>query len=108
MYVVKNLDMINKLKINQVEKCIEAVKNYPKIKRLIIFGSSVTDKCDEESDLDICFDVTGSTKGVEMYHLLKDIGKACDYNYDYLTYSKTNGRIKKEIDEKGVVVYELS
>ncbi|MBR1628633.1 MAG: nucleotidyltransferase domain-containing protein [Lachnospiraceae bacterium] len=103
-----NIEKINSLKRDQVSSCVEIVRRLPRIKRLIIFGSGVTDHCRADSDLDICLDIDGDTKGSDLYEVSKDISRACDYNCDMLTYGKIQGRIKEEIDTKGVVVYELS
>ena len=48
---------INKIKLDSVNTMIRAARKYPFVKRLIIFGSSVTDCCTEESDIDVCMDV---------------------------------------------------
>ena len=105
---VMNMDKVNISKRKQVSSCVEIVKTLPRIKRMIIFGSGVTDHCSVDSDLDICLDIEGSTKGMDLFEIAKNISKACDYNCDMLTYGKLKGRIKDEIDAKGVVVYELS
>ena len=105
---VMNMDRVNILKREQVSSCVEIVKTLPRIKRMIIFGSGVTNYCSEDSDLDIRLDIEGSTRGMDMFEVSKNISKACDYNCDMLTYGKLKGRIKDEVDEKGVVVYELS
>ena len=75
---------------------------------LFIFGSSVTDYCSKDSDIDICLDIEGSTKGMDLFEVSKNISKVCGYNCDMLTYGKLQGKIKEEVDTKGVVVYELS
>lgn len=105
---VMNIDKINDFKRAQVMMCVDIVKTLPRIKRMIIFGSGVSDSCTEDSDLDICLDIEGSTIGVDLFEISKNISKACDYNCDMLTYGKLKGKIKDEIDSKGVVVYELS
>ena len=105
---VMNIDKINYIKRAQVTMCVDIVKTLPRIKRMIIFGSGVTDHCYEDSDLDICLDIEGSTRGMDLFEVSKNISKACDYNCDMLTYGKLSGKIKDEIDNKGVVVYELS
>ncbi|MBR1633989.1 MAG: nucleotidyltransferase domain-containing protein [Lachnospiraceae bacterium] len=105
---VMNIDKVNGIKRDQVSSCIEIVKTLPRIKRMIIFGSSVTDYCRKDSDIDICLDIEGSTKGMDLFEVSSNISKACDYNCDMLTYGKLHGKIKEEIDTKGVVVYELS
>ena len=105
---VMNIDKINRLKRDQVSLCVEIIKTLPRIKRMIVFGSGVTDHCREDSDLDICLDIEGSTRGLDLFEVSSRISKACDHNCDMLTYGKLKGRIKEEIDAKGVVVYELS
>ena len=102
------IDKINALKKKQVSLCIEIVKEVPRIKRMIIFGSGVTDNCTEDSDLDICLDIEGSTRGLDLFEVSGKINRACDYKCDLLTYGKLDGKIKEEVDHKGVVVYELS
>ena len=105
---VMNIDKVNHIKRDQVSSCIEIVKTLPRIKRMIIFGSSVTDYCSKDSDIDICLDIEGSTKGMDLFEVSKNISKVCGYNCDMLTYGKLQGKIKEEVDTKGVVVYELS
>ena len=105
---IMNIDKVNDKKRAQVSMCVDIVKTMPRIKRMIIFGSGVTDNCSEDSDLDICLDIEGSTKGMDLFEVSKNISKACNYNCDMLTYGKLQGRIKEEVDQKGVVVYELS
>ncbi len=108
MTQIKNIDKINDLKQRQVLSCVDIIQAYPNVRRMIIFGSSVSDRCTEQSDVDICFDIEGTTKGVNMYTMARDIRRACDHKCDILTYGKLKGRVKDEIDQKGVVVYELS
>ena len=74
---------------------------------MIIFGSSVTDFCDENSDLDICLDITGSSKNLEMFNSVADMSGVCGGECDILIYNHIAGPLKKTIDRKGVVVYEL-
>ena len=78
---VMPIDRINDIKRNQVSLCIEIVKELPRIKRMIIFGSGVTDNCTDESDLDICLDIEGSTRGLDLIEVSGKINKACDYCY---------------------------
>lgn len=108
MVGIKNLEKVSGIKRKQVMECVDIVSKYPIIKKMIIFGSSVSDRCTEQSDVDICFDIDGSTRGIELYSLSRDVRKACEYKCDILTYGKLKGRVKDEIDSKGVTVYELS
>ena len=104
----KELSLINVIKRKQVADCINVISKYDFVKRLIIFGSSVTDRCDTNSDIDICIDMIGNTRGLHTYQLGVELNKVCENNCDILTYNKLRGKIKNEIDDKGVIVYELS
>lgn len=103
-----NIQKVNPIKRDQVLSCVKIAQRSTKIAKMIIFGSAITDRCRLASDVDICLDIIGSTRGREMYELSRDICWACDHNCDILTYGKLNDDFKKEVDNKGVVVYELS
>ena len=103
-----NLKKIHRLKRKQVESCIDIAKRHPEVQRMIVFGSAVTDDCSETSDVDICLDIKGITRGRKFYELSRDLSWACDHNCDILTYTKLNNSFKEEVNKKGVVVYELS
>ena len=107
MVYIENIETINEIKRGMVLKCIEIAKQHPnKVQKLIIFGSSVRDDCTVESDVDICLHVIGTTRCMEMYELCRDLCYACDHNCDILKYDRLNDRFRKEVDTKGVVVYE--
>ena len=95
-------------KENELLVIPEGDAKYNFVKRLIIFGSAVTKECSEDSDVDICIDIIGDTKGLHTYQMNVDLSKACNHNLDILTYNKLQGKIKDEVEKKGVVVYELS
>lgn len=105
---VINTEKIHQFKRDQVLSCIEIVKKHPAVTKMIIFGSAVTKDCTETSDVDICLDIQGSTRGREFYELARDMSWACDHHCDILTYGKLGNVFKQEIEKKGVVVYELS
>jgi len=108
MVYMNNIGKISAVKRNQVLSCIDVAKRYAKIKKMIIFGSAVTDHCLESSDVDICLVINGSTRGREMYELSRDLSWACGHHCDILKYHKLSDMFKAEIDKKGVLVYELS
>ncbi len=103
-----NTSSISKIKRATVENMIKVAQENSDIRRMIVFGSSVTDRCTESSDIDLCLDIDCDIKSISLYHTLSKMGKLCDFNYDILFYDRVKGHIKEEIDEKGVVVYELS
>lgn len=98
---------INKCKLDSVKAMINVAKKYPFVKRLIIFGSSITDYCTEESDIDVCADVDCPDKGRDLHNLHVDLCKTCDANCDILIYRRLSGKIKNEVDKKGVIVYAV-
>ena len=101
----KNLSRIYPLKQRQVDRICRHAKDYPEIRRIIIFGSSITPKCHIDSDLDICIDEK-SGDGMRIYEIQKMIGEICDWNCDIVMYSQLSGKLLETIDKEGVVVYE--
>ena len=75
---------------------------------MIIFGSSITDQCREQSDVDICLSTTYDIRSGNLSKLFSSLNKICGYNCDILLYERLGKRLKNEIDKKGVTVYELS
>ena len=79
----------------KVLEIINLAKANPDISSVIIFGSSVTDKCHVGSDVDVYIEAQ------------KDISTLpVDFDYDLLTNFSADEKMKKEIFEKGVRVYE--
>ena len=91
-----------------VKDSIEIAKQNTDIKRVIVFGSAVTDQCREDSDIDFCFDVADTFDEIKMVKTFGRIGAVCERNADRLIYSALRGKIKNEVNTKGVIVYELS
>lgn len=98
--------MINPIKKDYVDKICDAAKESGIVNRLIIFGSAVTDYCEKESDLDICVDTDCADNNRALFRLYVKMSKICDYNCDILTYSKLGEKIRYEVEQKGVLVYE--
>ena len=96
---MKDISLVN-------EKKRDVVNSVCKIAENTSFGSSVTKECQNDSDIDICFDITCDTKDLRLFNLRASINQVCDYNCDFLVYSHIGNELKNEIDEKGVVVYE--
>lgn len=103
---MNNLAKVHVSKRNQVLSVIDIVKKHPSVKRIILFGSSVRDDCNDPDDIDICLDIEGPTKGRTFFELGRDICWACDHNCDLLTYQKLSDHLKREVDEKGIVVWQ--
>lgn len=92
-----NADKIYPIQQNRVREVIDACSNNESVARIIVFGSSVSDRCREDSDLDIY---------VEMKENSKPFNKIFDFELDLWTNYMVDKQLLKEIDETGVVVYE--
>lgn len=95
-----NVSAVDPLQQRDVRKLVDACEASPNVKRLILFGSSVSDRCTIASDLDL-------------YFVVKDGNPA------YIPFVKTEAeqdifwnsshewsRFKEEICRTGVIVFE--
>ena len=102
------LNLVHPLKQGQVNDIVQKAKEHTGIRRIIVFGSSVTNRCNPFSDLDICIDwefESHDEDGVykpETLPLMKYISMRTKGNCDVLAYDDTEGEpIRNEIDSKG-------
>ncbi len=94
-----NVSKIHPLKQRQVNNLINFLKENDSVNRIIIFGSSVTNRCRTGSDLDFYVELDDN----------KDFNKAISSvisNYDYWNNFTVDSRLLNEIQKKGVLVYE--
>jgi len=91
----KNIEKIYPIKQRQVKELIDDIVD-DNVILIKIFGSSVTNMCTINSDVDIY---------VELKKDKKQIHKLHNFEYDYWTNFTVDKRLKEEIDKKGVVVY---
>lgn len=101
----RNIRHIYPLKQKAVAEIYDAMREHKEVRRIIIFGSSVTGRCHIGSDLDICIDADVSD-GMKIYELQKEVGAICDWNCDIIMYSNMGNRLKEIIRREGVVIYE--
>lgn len=92
----KNANKIHPVQQNNVFKLIEELKKYDEVKKVVVFGSSVTTKCNYESDLDVYVELS-KNRNVKSYSL--------DVAVDFWTNFSIEPEMTKEINAKGVVVY---
>ncbi len=76
-----------------------------RIKRIIFFGSSVENKRSFRSDIDIAVDFSGIESKEAALFRKRLFGKLNE-NVDIEVYNILPEKIKKEIDEKGKVIYQ--
>lgn len=96
-----------------IENIMECARNYGFIDRVVLFGSSLTEDCNEGSDVDIA--IFGNKSQAQCYRLKayaemlsKIHGYDLEQEYDIL-YFQSGKRYKDAIFEdvmKGVVLYE--
>ena len=92
-----NVEKIYPIQQRKVKELINDIKENNKIKRIIIFGSSVTDKCHIGSDVDIYVETQTNNIELKNQH---------NFEYDLWTNNTVDKRLMKEINDKGVIVYE--
>ena len=66
----KNIDRIYPLKQAQVSEIFDRARQFDIVKRIIVFGSSVTSRCNIDSDLDLCVEADISD-GLKVYEMQK-------------------------------------
>lgn len=93
----KNCEYIYPTQQRKVKMFLDYLSSNPNVISITIFGSSVTSRCTNESDLDVY---------VELKENVKLIKKYFDFSYDLWTNFTVDKRMKEEIKKKGVIVYE--
>lgn len=102
----KNIYRVYPLKQKIAAQLYKIGKEYEEIRRIYIFGSSVTSRCHIDSDIDICVDADVSD-GMKIFEMQSKIGDACDWNCDIIMYSNLGSRLKETIQKEGVIIYEI-
>lgn len=92
-----NCDRVHPIQQRKIRCIIDALSACPSVKRITIFGSSVTPRCHNGSDVDLY---------VEMDCHQKVPMPVCDFAYDLWTNYTIVKPMLEEIAKKGVVVYE--
>lgn len=93
----KNVNSIYPIQQHKVYEFIQMIKDNPNVIRLIVFGSSITDRCHTGSDVDFYAELKKDGR-IETQYL--------PFLYDIWTNFNVSDNMKKEIDKKGVIVYE--
>lgn len=79
-----------------------------RIARLIVFGSAVTDRLGQTSDLDLAVDAPGVCED-DFAKIARGFWKAIPSEVDIVDYNgKKSELLKDEIDNKGVVIYSAN
>lgn len=110
--MIKNTEKINR---NKKEKILNGLlfidslnkqNDKPYVEKVILFGSGVTSFCREDSDIDICLVTNFDCSNKSFFEIYGNLPLVMDDLCDIVIYSKLQGKLKEEIDSKGVVIYE--
>jgi predicted nucleotidyltransferase len=108
--MIKDLEKIDVKKRNKVVQGLKLVQDVnaiePVIDKVIIFGSCVSGKCRNLSDIDICFVSKFDCHNKNYFKVYSEFEIASENLCDIFNYSRVKGSLKDEIDKKGVIVYE--
>lgn len=96
---------LTKEMIEEAKEVILESKYFPRIKRIVLFGSAAEHQLTLNSDIDIAADFTQITKH-EAIRFRLDIMKKTNDKMDIQVYNVLPNKIKREIDSKGKVLYE--
>ena len=77
----------------------------PVIEKVVAFGSVITDKCTNDSDIDLCFFSDYDTHNLTYREIYAGMESAMDDLCDILSYKRLNDAFVQVVDN-GVIVYE--
>ncbi|MCQ2776098.1 MAG: helix-turn-helix domain-containing protein [Bacilli bacterium] len=92
-----NANRIYPLQQRKVRQILDEIQSNQNVIKVIIFGSSTNYRCNIDSDLDIYFELKNDEKPFK---------NSYDFEIDYWNNFSVDSRLLKEIESKGVVVYE--
>ncbi len=108
---ILNIVYIHPLKQRLVADIVKAAYNDVGVKSIRVFGSAITNRCDPESDLDLCiewnFDCYDEN-GVlvpETVCFMRQISLLSNGNCDVVHYQYLGGTVVEEAAKGGVLVY---
>lgn len=91
-----NIEKVHPIQQKRIFKILKELKKHKEVKKVVVFGSSVTSLCNYESDIDLYVELS-EDKNVKTYDV--------DCPVDYWTNFSTEKDMLDEIVRKGVVVY---
>lgn len=93
-----NCEKIHPLQQKKVLEIVEYLSQNKNVNKIILFGSSITDRCNNNSDVDLYVELNENQN-----HLIQ---KYFNFVYDLWTNYTAPDELKEEIFKKGVLVYE--
>ncbi len=109
-----NTIQISEYKIDRLKKYVEMFSTLNGIDRVILFGSSLEERCRKDSDMDFCLLYTDKQKKLYRENLQKLWSlypeSSCDdfLSFDAKQYDQGDNlyTIMQDVKNKGVVVYD--
>lgn len=95
-----------KEKINNAKNIILESKYLSRIKKIVLFGSAVENDLNYRSDIDIAVIFSEISKQEAEEFRIKTMGRLSD-KIDIQVYNILPDKIKKQIDEKGRIIYKI-
>lgn len=95
-----NAEYVHPLKQELVQELQRDFREDGNIKAAIVFGSGVEFRCNSYSDLDLCIERYDGEKA--FHYRAGGLGEAVDVLYA----DQIGDRLRREIEEKGIVVYD--
>lgn len=91
------------------EKIISIFNDYP-VEKAILFGSYAKGKAKITSDIDLFIDTNGKLRGLVFVGLLEILVTTLEMKVDLFdkTHIEEDSPMMKEIEDKGIVIYERS
>lgn len=93
----KNCEQIYPIQQNKIAKLLNVLTINSNVKRVIVFGSSVTARCHIDSDVDIYVELEYDEKHI--------INQPLEFVFDLWTNFTVDDRLRNEILSTGVIVY---
>ncbi|MBO6133693.1 MAG: nucleotidyltransferase domain-containing protein [Lachnospiraceae bacterium] len=93
-----NCEYIFPIQQKKVRQILDCLKDKPWVKKAVVFGSSIEARCHVGSDVDIYIEMD------EDKNPLRDVG--FDFQVDLWTNYLVDEALRKEIEKKGITVYE--
>ena len=103
-FQLKHGELIKNM-IDESKDIIVKSRYFPKIRKIVLFGSVIQKKLTSFSDIDIAVEFIDINKEESMRFRL-DIMKKVDERIEIHVYNSMPNKIKKEIDNKGRIIYE--
>jgi len=94
--------------INEIREMLLPIFTSNPIEKAILFGSYAKGVATPLSDIDIMIDSNGQVRGIDFFGIRGELSDVLEKDVDLIEASQLvdGGRIQREIEKTGVVIYE--